>query len=117
MDISQGRLELDSCDTTGHAGACVAIHSGADSRLRKNRIHDSKAEGVSVYDSGLGILEENDIYSNAGPDVAISKSSSPTLRHNRVNENGGEAIRVLEEGQGTIEENNLRNNLHGPWSV
>ncbi len=117
VDISQGRLELEGCDITGHAEACVAIHSGADPRLRKNRIHDGKAEGVSVYDSGLGILEENDIYSNAGPGVAISKSGSPILRRNRINKNGGEAIRVFEGGLGTIEENDLRDNLQGPWSV
>jgi parallel beta-helix repeat protein len=117
VDISQGRLELDGCDIAGHAGACVAIHCGADPRLRKNRIHDSKAEGISVYDGGLGILEENDIYSNAGPGVAISKGGSPILLRNRINENGGEAIRVFDEGQGTIEENDLRDNLQGPWSI
>ncbi len=117
VDISQGRLELDDCDIVGHARACVAIHSGADPRMRKNRIHNSKAEGVSVYDSGLGILEENDIYSNGGPGVAISKYGSPTLRRNRINKNCGEAIRVFEEGHGTVEENDLRDNLQGAWSV
>ncbi len=117
VDISQGRLELDGCDITGHALACVAIHNGADPRLRKNRIHDGKAEGISIYDNGLGILEENDVYSNAGSGMAISKSGSPTIRKNRINKNGGEAIRVFEGGQGTIEENDLRDNLKGPWSV
>lgn len=117
VDISQGRLELDGCDITGNARACVAIHSGADPRLRKNRIHDGKAEGISIYDNGLGILEENDIYSNAGAGVAISRGGSPILRKNRINKNGGEAISVFEGGQGTIEENDLRDNLRGPWSV
>lgn len=117
VDISQGRLELDGCDITGHVLACVAIHSGADPRLRKNRIHDGKAEGISIYDNGLGILEENDIHSNSGSGVAISSGGSPTLRKNRICKNGGEAIRVFEGGQGTIEENDLRDNLKGPWNV
>ncbi len=117
VDISQGRLELDGCDITGHAQACVAIRSGADPRLRKNCIHDGKADGISVYDNGLGILEENDIYSNAGSGVAISRGGSPILRKNRINKNSGEAIKVFEGGQGTVEENDLRDNLQGAWSV
>jgi hypothetical protein len=117
VDISQGRLELDGCDITGNSLACVAIHSGADPRLRKNCIHDGKAEGISIYDNGLGILEENDIHSNSGSGVAISSGGSPTIRKNRICKNGGEAVRVFEGGLGTIEENDLRDNLKGPWSV
>ena len=65
VDIGQGRLELEGCDITSHSGACVAIHGGADPRLRRNTIHDGKRSGVYVYDQGLGILEDNDITANA----------------------------------------------------
>jgi parallel beta-helix repeat protein len=117
VDISQGRLELEGCDITGGIGPCIAVYRGADPRLRKNRIHDGKAEGVVVYDNGLGILEENDISSNAGPGVSISNGGNPILRRNRINKNSGEAITVFEGGQGTIDENDLRDNIRGPWSV
>lgn len=117
VDISQGRLELEGCDITGYDRSCVDIHSGADPRLRRNRIHDGRAAGVSVYDSGLGILEENEISSNAGPGVAISEGGNPILRRNHINKNRGEGIRAFEGGQGTIEENDLRDNLQGPWCV
>ncbi len=117
VDISQGRLELEGCDITGFGQACVSVHSGADPRLRRNRIHDGRAEGVSIYDSGLGILEENEISSNTGPGVAISRGGNPILRRNRINNNHGEGIRVLEGSQGTIEENDLRDNLQGPWYI
>ena len=45
VDIGQGRLELEGCDITSHSGACVAIHGGADPRLRRNTIHDGKQCG------------------------------------------------------------------------
>ena len=39
VDIAQGRLDLEGCDITSQALACVAIYNGADPRLRRNRIH------------------------------------------------------------------------------
>ncbi|MEE8170127.1 MAG: TIR domain-containing protein, partial [Phycisphaerae bacterium] len=46
VDIAQGRLDLEGCDISSQSLACVAIHGGADPRLRRNRIHDGKASGV-----------------------------------------------------------------------
>ncbi len=118
LDIAQGRLEIEECDITSQSTACcVAIHGGADPRLRKNRIHDGRSEGIYVYDSGQGTLEDNDIFSNAGPGVVIGECGSPVLRHNRINRNCGEAIRILEKGSGTIEDNDLRNNIRGSWKI
>src|SRR5439155_17230254 len=54
VDIAQGRLDLESCDITSQSLACVAIHGGADPRLRRNRIHDGKQGGVFVYENGQG---------------------------------------------------------------
>lgn len=116
VDISQGRLELEGCDIFSQSLGGVDIHGGADPRLRRNRIHECKAEGISFYDNGLGILEENEISSNAGSGVIII-DGGPTLRRNRINNNSGVAIKVLERGRGTIEENDLRDNLNGPWSI
>ncbi len=118
LDIAQGRLELEECDITSqNTACCVAIHGGADPRLRKNRIHDGKSEGICVYDSGQGTLEDNDIFSNAGPGIVIGQCGNPVLRRNRINRNCGEAIRILERGSGTIENNDLRNNIKGAWKI
>lgn len=117
VDISQGRLELEGCDIAGCNRPCVAIHGRADPRLRHNRIHEGKAEGVIVYDNGLGILEENDISSNSGPGISICKGGNPIVRRNRIIKNGGEAIRIFDGGGGTLDENDLRDNVRGPWSV
>jgi len=53
VDIKQGRLELEDCDISSVMLACVAIHDGADPRLRRNRIHDSKAGGVYIYHNAI----------------------------------------------------------------
>ncbi|HEV2764655.1 MAG TPA: TIR domain-containing protein, partial [Pyrinomonadaceae bacterium] len=57
VDIAQGRLELEDCDITSQSLTCVAIHDGADPRLRRNRIRDGKEAGVFVHENGLGTLE------------------------------------------------------------
>ena len=39
VDITQGRLELESCDIASQSHAPVAIRNGADPRLGHNQIH------------------------------------------------------------------------------
>ena len=86
VDIAQGRLELEGCDITSQSLACVAIHDGADPRLRRNTIHDGKQTGVWVYDGGLGTLEDNDITANACAGVEIRTGGNPTLRRNTIHD-------------------------------
>jgi F-box protein 11 len=117
VDISQGRLELEGCDIASRTHAGVSIRNGADPRLRRNRIHDSKAAGVLVQESGLGALEDNDITANGYSGVEIRTGGSPTLRRNRINRNDYEAVWVYEGGRGTIEDNDLTGNKRGPWDI
>lgn len=115
--IAQGRLDLEECDISSQSSACVGIHSGADPRLRRNRIHDGKYAGVFVYENGLGTLEDNDIFGNTFSGVEISEGGSSTLRRNRISKNGLFAIRVSEGGQGVFEGNDLRGNESGAWNI
>jgi F-box protein 11 len=108
VDIAQGRLELDGCDITSQSLICVAIHSGADPRLRRNRIHDGEI-GVSVHENGQGILEDNEIHDNAISGVAIETGGNPTLRHNRIHD-GEVGVFVHENGQGVLEDNDIFGN-------
>lgn len=117
VDITKGRLELEGCDITSQSLASVAIHDGADPRLRRNRIHDGKQSGVYVNENGLGTLEDNDIFGNEYSGVAITTGGNPTLRRNRINKNGYEAVWVFEGGGGTIEDNDLRDNGRGAWDI
>ena len=116
VDIAQGRLDLEDCDITSRGLSCVAIHGGADPRLRRNRIHDGKQAGVFVYEEGRGTLEDNEIFANAFG-VEIMTGGDPILRRNRINENGYQAIRVYEGGRGTFDDNDLRNNKEGAWDI
>jgi parallel beta-helix repeat protein len=107
VDIAQGRVDIEDCDITSQTHAAVAIHHGADPRLRRNRIHDSKQSGVYVYENGQGTIEDNDIFANALSGVAIATGSSPMLRRNRIHDSRQSGVYVYKNGQGTIEDNDI----------
>lgn len=117
VDIAQGRLELEDCDITSESLACVTIHSGADPRLRRNRIHGGKAGGVRVYENSQGTLQDIDIFANANDGVYVREGASPTVLGNRVNKNGRVGICVMADAGGRFENNDLRNNAGGPWQI
>ncbi len=64
VDIAQGRLDLEGCDISSQSLACVAIHGGADPRLRRNRISKNGYRASRVYDGGQGVFEDNDLRGN-----------------------------------------------------
>jgi len=107
VEIAQGRLDLEGCDITSQGLSCVAIHGGADPRLRRNRIHDGKQGGVYVYESGLGTLEDNDIFANTLSGLAIKSGGNPTLRRNRIHDGKETGVYVFENGLGTLEDNDI----------
>lgn len=110
VDIAQGRLELEGCDITSQSLACVAIHAGADSRLRRNRIHDGNQSGVFVYDNGQGLLEDNEIVGNTHSGVQIKTGGNPTLRRNRIHDGKQSGVFVHNNGQGLLEDNEIVSN-------
>ncbi|MGH3943252.1 MAG: right-handed parallel beta-helix repeat-containing protein [Pseudonocardiaceae bacterium] len=112
VDIGQGRLELEGCDIISRSGSCVAIHGGADPRLRNNRIHDGNETGVYVYDNGLGTLEDNDIAGNTLSGVDIETGGNPTLRRNRIHDGKTVGVVIRENGLGTLEDNDIIGNTY-----
>ena len=95
----------------------MQIKTGGDPVVRRNRIHDGNASGVSVYDQGRGTLEDNDIFANAYAGVMIESGGDPVLRRNRITQNVYQAICARQGGGGTFEDNDLRGNEGGPWYV
>jgi parallel beta-helix repeat protein len=112
VNITQGRLDLEGCDITSQSLACVAIHDGADPRLRRNTIHDGKQGGVYVYDQGLGTLEDNDITANANAGVSIKTGGNPTLRRNTIHDGKAGGVYVYDQGLGTLEDNDITANAY-----
>jgi parallel beta-helix repeat protein len=117
VDIAQGRLELEGCDITSQSFACVAIHNGADPRLRRNFIHDGRKSGVHVFDDGLGTLEDNEITRNFLPGVTITRGGNPTLRRNQIHDNKQSGVFLQKDGSGTIEDNDISTNAWSGVSV
>ena len=107
VNISQGRLTLENCDICSQSLAGVAIHNGADPILRGNQIHDSKQNGVYVYEQGQGLLEGNDIFANALAGVAIYNGADPILRNNQIHDGKASGVYVYEQGQGLLEDNDI----------
>jgi parallel beta-helix repeat protein len=110
VDITQGRLELADCDISSESLACVAVHGGADPRVRRNRIHDGKESGLFVYDQGLGTFEENEITGNQLAGVSVRNGANPTVRRNRIVDGKDVGIHVFEDGLGIIEDNEVSAN-------
>jgi parallel beta-helix repeat protein len=110
VGIAQGRLDLEDCDITSRGLSCVAIHGGADPRLRRNRIHDGKEVGILVYENGQGTLEDNEIFANAYAGVEIKTGGNPILRRNRIHDGKETGVHVHKNGQGTLEDNEIFGN-------
>ena len=110
VDIGQGRLELEGCNITSQSSVCVAIHGGADPRLRRNAIHDGQVAGVLVSHQGLGILEDNDITRNVVVGVAIGPGGNPTLRRNTIRDGESVGVYVWDQGLGVLEDNDISGN-------
>ncbi len=117
VNIAQGRLELEDCDISSQRSSCVGIYSGADSCLRRNRIHDGNGLGILFFLDGKGMLEDNEIVANAKAGVMVMTDRKPILRHNRISQNGEVGIHVQLGGGGIFEDNDLRGNAKGAWEI
>jgi len=116
VDIAQGWLEIEECDISSQSWTCVAIHSGANPRLRRCRIHNGRGAGIDVFNNGQGLLEDNEIFSNTSAGIQISEGSNPTMRRNRISQNFDVGI-LIYEGGGIFEDNDLRGNAGGAWDI
>jgi F-box protein 11 len=108
--ISQGRLDLEGCDISSRGGSCVFITSGADPRLRRNKIHDAKEAGVYVYNNGLGTLEDNEIRGNGSWGAVIRVGGNSVLRRNQICDNVRLGVEVYDDGLGVFEDNEISGN-------
>lgn len=130
-DIVKGRLDLEDCDIVSKGRAGIAIHDGAEPRVRRNRIHDCKEVGILFKQNGAGLIQDNEIVGNSygimihdgnptiqGNDISGSSYSglmvgtraNPTIRVNRIHDNGQGGVFVTDRGAGLIEDNEISSN-------
>ena len=113
IQITQGKLSLESCHISSESLDCVAIYKGAEPHVRHNYIRRGKRNGIIVFDGGAGLIEDNEISENGESGVFIAESCNPTLRRNTIAGNGFCGIRVERSGRGVLEHNTIRNNKYG----
>jgi nucleoside phosphorylase len=102
VDICQGRLEFEGCSASSQVAAAVVVHDGADPRFRWNSIHDSRSAGIVVRTNGLGVFEENEIFSNDGAGVEIASGGSPTIRNNKIHDGNTAGVFAHDLGLGPL---------------
>uniref|UniRef100_A0A7N9CED8 F-box protein 11 n=1 Tax=Macaca fascicularis TaxID=9541 RepID=A0A7N9CED8_MACFA len=66
--------------------------------------------GILVYNSGLGCIEDNEIFDNAMAGVWIKTDSNPTLRRNKIHDGRDGGICIFNGGRGLLEENDIFRN-------
>jgi F-box protein 11 len=115
--IKQGIVVLEECDLSGGTMSSLAVSSGADPRVRRNSIHNSREAGIVIFEQGLGIYEDNEIFANGFQGVSLKDHADPIVRRNRIYENKQAGVRVYEKGRGTIEDNEIFGNESAGVSV
>lgn len=68
--------------------------------IRGNKIWGGQNGGVLVYNSGLGLLEQNEIFDNAMAGVWIKTDSNPTLKRNKIFDGRDGGICIFNGGKG-----------------
>lgn len=100
-----GVVEDNDISHNGRAG--VAILTGANPLVCRNKIHDGLDSGVMVSTKGRGTIEDNDICANCRAGVAILADGQPTVRANRIYDGHDSGVLVCEQGQGSIVDNQI----------
>lgn len=80
----------------------MILRSGSNPVIRRNKIWGGKNGGVLIYNSGLGIIEDNEIFDNAMAGVWIKTESNPILRRNKIHDGHEGGICIFNNGKGKL---------------
>ena len=83
-----------------HINCLCNIRTGSNPVIRGNKIWGGQNGGVLVYNSGLGLLEQNEIFDNAMAGVWIKTDSNPTLKRNKIFDGRDGGICIFNGGKG-----------------
>lgn len=111
LDIVGARLNIDRCDITSSALACIAIHEGADPIIRNTELHDGTDVGVHVLPGGEGTIVECEIREFRLDAVRVD-GGSPLIRRTRILDAGQSGIFITNAGAGTFEDNIISHSMY-----
>jgi parallel beta-helix repeat protein len=104
IDIVGARLDIDRCDITSSALACIAVHNGADPIIRSTEIHDGNDAGIHILPGGEGTIVDC-VIREFRLDAVRVDGGSPTIRRTNILDAGQSGIFVTNSGSGTYEDN------------
>jgi parallel beta-helix repeat protein len=84
-DERSGLGILEDNDITANASAGVAIGTGGNPTLRRNRINRNEYHAVRIYQGGKGVVEDNNLTGNkqGAWDIAADSRRNVTRARNR----------------------------------
>ena len=96
-------------------GYGVAIASGANPTVARNRVHDSAHAGVYCCGQGtLGRLEGNNLFDNVLAGLVMGTGARPTVLSNRIHDQRGAGAVIVDAGtEGVLEKNDVYDNDGG----
>lgn len=80
----------------------IFFRTGSNPIIKGNKIWGGQNGGVLVYNGGLGVLEQNEIFDNAMAGVWIKTDSNPTLKRNKIYDGRDGGICIFNGGKGKI---------------
>uniref|UniRef100_A0A1B0FLG9 Right handed beta helix domain-containing protein n=1 Tax=Glossina morsitans morsitans TaxID=37546 RepID=A0A1B0FLG9_GLOMM len=95
---------------TGISSTSSSCYQDFLSVIRGNKIWGCQNGGVLVYNGGLGLLEQNELFDNTMAGVWIKADSNPTLKRNKIYDGRDSRICIFNGGKGILEENNIFRN-------
>ena len=72
---------------------------------------------MAVYDSGLGTIEDCDIFGNSKSGVWIVRNGNPVLRRCKIHDSKDFGMLVCENGKGTIEDCEIFRNVESGLKI
>ena len=75
---------IEDNEVFGNKLAGIAVRSGAEPMIRRNKIYGGHDVGVLFYESARGTLLQNDIHSNGKTNVDVRTGSVVELQDNTI---------------------------------
>ena len=108
-ETTSAHIEQNDLYKNFKANIALGGENSADTVIIRNRIHDSRAEGIFIIESGFSWIHANEIYGNN--DGIVMFDSSPLLLANDICENSRSGVVIGGCSFPRIERNLIAHNI------